>query len=356
MRCLTNAPIIAATSMILVTAAGAQIRAPIAGAPSIATAPGPAPYNAKATPTGPTSVAVSWSAVSGVRGYTVDRARTDDAACCVAHSGLITTPAWNDGALEAGKEYSFAITALYADGRTGNTEVVAATPMPTLPAVRLPRINDSDVSAAEGVLRLTPCGQKTTGGPGPGTIVPQDGTPAGARFHWTPVADMNYVVERAPERNTTTWTLVGSTCGGPSPVTVASDAVFVRDLAGGVIPDVNYIYRVTAISSTGASGWNTYHFVVPCKLAPVPRATVSGSTVTLEWSPTGACGNSPPAIDPDTYTISSSFGYTKTKSSRYWTREWIYGVPVGTHTFTMVGNYRTGGSTNTSSINVTVAY
>src|SRR5437773_6313587 len=139
MRFLFNEAILAATSMIFVAGAGAQIRTPIATAPLSTTEPGPAPYNAKAVATSPTSAAVSWNAVSGVRGYTVDRSRTDDPACCIAHSGLITTPSWNDGALEAGKEYSFVISALYFDGRVGSTEVVAATPMPELPTVRIPK-------------------------------------------------------------------------------------------------------------------------------------------------------------------------------------------------------------------------
>ncbi len=349
--------IVAMTTISLVSGVHAQIRTPIATEPLSTTQAGPAPYNAKAVATTPTSASVSWDAMSGVRAYTVVRTRTDDAACCVSQSSLLTTPSWTDAALEAGKEYSFVISALYSDGRTGATEVVAATPMPELPSVRLPR--GAELSSAEGVLRLTPCAQKSSGGPGPASISSTIGTPAGARFSWTsvPGSGVNYVVDRAP-LGTTSWTLVGSTCGGPSPLYVRDYTVEVRDLAGGVSPNGRYVYRITAIASNGAAGWNTYHFDVPCRYAPNMQASVSGSTVSLTWDDGGNCGAGMSSLPPDTYTLSSSFGFTKTKSNYSWNKETIYGVPAGTHTFTMVGNYRTGGSTRTppSSINVVVAY
>lgn len=332
----------------------AQIRTPIATEPLTTTAPGPAPYNAKGLVNSPTSVTVSWDGVGGTKAYTVDRTRTDDAACCVAHSGLITTPSWTDTSLEAGKEYSFVITALYSDGRVGSTEVVAAMPMPELPAVRVPK--SADMSSAEGVLRLTPCGQRSSGGPGPATVAPTGGSPAGARLLWTPVAGsgMNYVVDRAPE-GTTNWILVGSTCGGPSPINVSTESVTMRDLAGGVQPNGRYVYRVTAVSSNGAAGWNTYHFAVPCHYGPLAQVSVNGSTVTVTWQDGGNCGGmSSPS--PETYTLSTSFGFTKTKSAYGWTQEILYGVPVGNHTLSMVGNYRTGGSTTRTGKSFTVAY
>jgi hypothetical protein len=285
----------------------------------------------------------------------VDRARTDDPACCVAHSGLITTPSWTDGALEGGQQYVFVITALYFDGRQGSTQVVAATPMPDL-GYKLPKGADL-LSSAEGVLRFTPCGQKNSGGPGPASIIPQPGTPAGARLSWKAVisgSEMNYVVDRAPE-GTTTWTLVGSTCGGPSPIHAAMGTVYIRDIAGGVTPNSRYVYRVTAVSN-GAAGWNTYHFTAPCRALTVPTATVAGSTVTLEWTSGGPC-NSEQSLAPDSYTITSDFGYTKTVLEMGTVpRDNVYGVPLGTHRFTVVGNYQTGGTTAPVSVNATVAY
>lgn len=355
--------LLCASSMVLVVAGSAlnaQIRTPIATVSDPTTTPGPAPLNAKAVATSPTSVTVSWDAVSGARAYTVDRARTDDPNCCVAHSGLITTPSWTDGSLEPTKEYSFVITALYFDGRVGSTEMIAATPAVALPAVRLPR-DVQLLSAAEGILRYTPCGQRSSGGPGPATITPTAGTPAGGVFSWStvPGTGMNYVVERAPESNTSSWTFVGSTCGGPSSIGVSQDVAGVRDYAGGVSGGVRYVYRVTAVSSNGAAGWNTYHWSPPCQYSPRLSSSVSGSTVTIWWNESGgsACNYSVmPVYSADSYTLSSEFGFTKTRKLYGWSKEVIYGVSVGTHRFTMVGKWANGGSTIPTSIDVTVAY
>jgi hypothetical protein len=166
---------------------------------------------------------------------------------------------------------------------------------------------------------------------------------------------MNYVIDRAPE-GTTAWTLVGSTCGGPSPVRIAEATIRVRDLAGGIVQGSRYVYRVYAISSTGAAGWNTYHFQPPCAVTPTPLATVAGSTVTVKWTPPEylTCGGDR-AFTPDSYTLTSSFGFVKSGTGA-WLTETVNGVPLGTHTFTLVSNYRTGFSTPPVSVNVTVAY
>jgi hypothetical protein len=168
--------------------------------------------------------------------------------------------------------------------------------------------------------------------------------------------DVNYVVDRAPE-GTTTWTLVGSTCGGPSPIHGAMGNVTVRDIAGGVTPTAKYVYRVFAISSNGAAGWNTYHFTAPCATTPVPQATVNGSTVTVTWGNTdyiNSCGGQRIPL-PDTYTLTSDFGYTKTGTGM-WISEPVYGVPLGQHTFTLTSYYRTGYTTAPTSVTATVAY
>jgi hypothetical protein len=62
-----------------------------------------------------------------------------------------------------------------------------------------------------------------------------------------------------------------------------------------------------------------------------------------------------PSRQPESFTLTSSFGFVKTKVYG-WFQEVIYGVPVGTHTFSMVGGWRTGGTTTTSGTTVTVSY
>ncbi|HMA21877.1 MAG TPA: hypothetical protein VKO87_13795, partial [Gemmatimonadaceae bacterium] len=116
-----------------------------------------------------------------------------------------------------------------------------------------------------------------------------------------------------------------------------------------------YVYRVYAIASNGAAGWNTYHFQPPCGATPTPSATVAGSTVTLKWSATEVSCGSDFVFPPDSYTLTSSYGFTKSSTSG-WITETIYGVPLGTHSFTLVSNYRTGYTTPPATVNVTVAY
>ena len=348
-----------ATSIVVLaigSSVGAQIRTPIATEPlPAATQPAAAPYNARAVINSPTSVTVSWDAAAGARGYMVERKRFDGLIAASASSGLITAPSWTDAALEAGQEYSFAITALYFDVRQGMTSVVASMPMPALPQVRT--FKNADMSSAEGVLRLTPCGAKSSGGPGPATITGYPGSPAGARFGWTTVGSgYNYVVDRAVY-GTTNWVLVGSTCGGPSPIAGSGELLTIQDLAGGVVVNGKYVYRVTAVGPRGEVGWNTYHFIAPCRAGPVLQAAVSGSTVTLTWAEDqGAPCSRDPSAAPDIYTLKTSFGFTKQAKAYHWTQEVIYGVPVGSHTVTMVGNYNKDGSTTTSTTTFNVSY
>jgi hypothetical protein len=138
---------------------------------------------------------------------------------------------------------------------------------------------------------------------------------------------------------------------------VAPDNVSIQDYAGGVTAGKKYVYRIMAVSSNGAVGWNAYHFLAPCSNAPVPQATVTGSTVVLRWSVDNIIPCSPdPVAAPDTYTLSTSFGFTKTKKNYHWNTETLYGVPLGTHTVTMVGSYRTGASTPPATATITVQY
>ena len=107
---------VALVTSTLAATAGAQIRTPIATVPLTTSTQGPAPTNAKAVATSPTSVAVSWDAAAGVRSYLVERRQADNPTCCVSQSGLITTSSWQDVSLTAGAEYSFVVTAVYSDG------------------------------------------------------------------------------------------------------------------------------------------------------------------------------------------------------------------------------------------------
>ncbi|HEY6825845.1 MAG TPA: fibronectin type III domain-containing protein [Gemmatimonadaceae bacterium] len=335
---------------------GAQIRTPIAT--TVSTTPGPAPTNARAVATSTSSAAVSWDLAAGAR-YLIERRQVDNPTCCVAQSGYLTGGSWQDGGLMPGTAYTFSITVLYSDGRSGSTQVMATTPYPQL---------------SLGAAAFTPCVQRMSAGPDPGTISSTGGgqVPSGATLTWsaaTPTGT-NYVVDRAPF-GTTAWTFVGSTCGGPSPIAVGAanpttgkSAMWMRDMAGGAVQNTKYTYRVTRIGPSSEVGWNTVAWTSSCVLAPYATATVSGSTVTLQWPNYygNVCPGSTSAnlTKPESYTLRSSFGYVKTiapiSEMDSYVKDVIYGVPVGTHTFTLTSGWRPDYSSRPSQITVTVSY
>jgi len=333
--------------------ARAQIRTPIA---TVAATPGPAPTNVKAVPTSPTSVAISWDLAAGAR-YLVERRQTDNPTCCVAQSGYVTSGSWQDGGLSAGNQYSFVVSVLYSDGRSGSTEVMATTSFMD--------------SLSVGALAYTACTQRKSAGPDPGVIKTASlASPAGGSLDWSSPspAGTNYVVDRAPY-GTTTWTFVGSTCGGPSPITVGQadpstgkSSVRMRDYAGGVIANRKYTYRVTRIGPSSEVGWQTVTWYSGCMKPPSPTATVSGSTVTVTWSTNASdCGFYGSSLPPETYTLTSSFGYVKTAAApdgihSGFTKDVIYGVPLGTHTFSLVAGWRPDAFSVPVSTTATVAY
>jgi hypothetical protein len=320
---------------------------------TLSTAPGPAPTNVKAVATSMTSAALSWDVAAGVR-YLIERRQADNPACCVAQSGYLTMGSWQDVDLVPGTEYTFAITALYPDGRTGSTQVMMRMPYP---AVSL------------GAVAYTACVQRRSAGPDPGVVAPAGSqSPAGASLKWNESSPegTSYRVDRAPY-GTTAWTFIGSTCGGPSPIavgprdpTTGKSQIWVRDLAGSVVAGSKYTYRVTRIGPSSEVGWQTLAWVAPCAVTPSLKATVSGSTVTIGWTPAASSWCSTlPVMKPEKYTLTSSFGYVKVRQASgtdtYFT-EVIYGVPVGTHTFSLVSGWYPDASTKPSSVSVTVSY
>jgi hypothetical protein len=330
----------------------AQIRTPIAT--TVSTTPGPAPTNVKAMATSPTSAAISWDLAAGAR-YLVQRRQTDNPTCCVAQSGYVTSGSWQDGGLMPGNQYSFVVSALYSDGRSGSTEVMATTSFPAL---------------SIGTVAYDACSQHQSAGPDPGVIkttVPT--SPGGGWLNWSAPspAGTNYVVDRAPF-GTTTWTFVGSTCGGPSPINVCHAdpstgicQVWMRDYAGGVRAGAKYTYRVTRIGPRSEVGWQTVAWYAGCMKPPQPTATVSGSTVTVTWSAYAINCGTFSSLPPETYTLTSSFGYVKTAAApdgihAGFTKDVIYGVPLGTHTFSLVAGWRPDAFSIPLSTTATVAY
>ena len=116
-----------AISLSAAPAAIAQIRTPI-GEPILTGTTGPAPTGVTATPSSPTSVTVSWNAMSGAKGYLVERRKTSDTTCCSSMSGSLTVPGWTDNGLVAATQYTFRVNVTYTDGSAGFAEATATTP------------------------------------------------------------------------------------------------------------------------------------------------------------------------------------------------------------------------------------
>ncbi len=272
---------------------------------------------------------------------------------------------WQDGALQSGAEYDYTVTVLHADGRAGSTQVMVETPLPVPPTLPMPR--GAQLASADGVLRLTPCAQRTTGGPATTAARSTIISPGWVAIEWDALAPAtHWVVER--QLPTGAWKLIGSTCGGPMPVSApftgrtGTSSQGIRDATGGLgPPGTQHLYRVTAVGPSGEVGWYTHREHVPCVSGPQLFATVSGSTVTLTWSSgsLSVCGM-PSAVTvertPRYYTVTSSYGYVKTRYASTWSKEPVFGVPLGTHTFSIVGEYPPDGRTTTRSVTVTVAY
>lgn len=318
--------------------------------PTLNSSAGPAPLHAVATATSPTTISVTWDPAAAVRAYQVDRTQTDTPACCALSSGPIASNGWQDGNLQSGTQYTYTISVFYTDGRLGSAVVTAITPMP---AIRVPRI-----ASGGDLFSLTPCAQKSSNGPPPAMLEVEGQSVAGASLVW-PVVAANYVVHRSPEANIS-WSLVGSTCGGVSPIRVASYKAHLTDRLGGVQPGVPYIYRVTAVGPNGEVGWTTVRWRPPCAGTIQLSTTVNGNAVTVSGRYVSCEASAIPEVGPNQFAISTSFGYTATMppgppSFRDFNFT-VYGVPLGTHTFTVVANWYAGGASQPASVQATVSY
>ena len=104
-------------------------------------------------------------------------------------------------------------------------------------------------------------------------------------FHFAPAsAGLSYIVERAVD-GTTTWSLVGSTCGGtPSYLGpgLGTNYMFI-DGSGGLVPSTPYVYKLTAYSPTGTTAWISFRWTPPASMpvAVFTNLSHSGSTVSL---------------------------------------------------------------------------
>ncbi|HMA21878.1 MAG TPA: hypothetical protein VKO87_13800 [Gemmatimonadaceae bacterium] len=120
---------ILAVALAVPSAAVAQIIKTPIGTPTLSGTAGPAPTGLTATPTSTTSVAIGWNAMSGAKGYLVERRKTSDPSCCYNMSGSLALPGWTDNGLAVNTQYTYRVNVTYTDGSTGYAEVSATTPV-----------------------------------------------------------------------------------------------------------------------------------------------------------------------------------------------------------------------------------
>src|SRR5512141_309351 len=124
-----SAVMILAVALAVPSAAVAQIIKTPIGTPTLSGTAGPAPTGLTATPTSTTSVAIGWNAMSGAKGYLVERRKTSDPSCCYNMSGSLALPGWTDNGLAVNTQYTYRVNVTYTDGSTGYAEVSATTPV-----------------------------------------------------------------------------------------------------------------------------------------------------------------------------------------------------------------------------------
>jgi hypothetical protein len=103
---------------------------------------------------------------------------------------------------------------------------------------------------------------------------------------------INYVIQRAV-LNTSAWTTVGTTCGGPpsiwtgvgGPVGVNrfGRMTYFVDSSGGLLPATTYVYKVTAIDQNNRTDWTSFQWTSQPVLPTVQVTNYqhSGSTITF---------------------------------------------------------------------------
>jgi hypothetical protein len=295
-------------------------------------------------------VTVTWAAVPNPALYRVVRSKGLGAPG-VDLTKPVAALSYLDQSAEAGADYYYQVVAVYPDQSEGWGAPTPLAPAPTTePPTGMMLPLQVPLATAPGtavpmpftlpLAKATFCNPaQTLPGPGPTSFYAASMTSptVGIRWYQVPGA-VAYVVERSVD-GANAWTVVGSTCGGPSVFQTMSYAgeppsVVFKDYAGGLVPDTRYVYKIKAIGAAGETGWNSTRV-----RAHVPRPprwnppTIAGSTVTIRWEDQYPANYS---RSPDRYVVSSDYGWGVSKTSCIGQcKETIYGVPEGTHTFTV---------------------
>ena len=215
----------------------------------------PTGLQATASSTAPSSVAVTWSPVSGATGYVLARS-TGGVFDGATATTLVTGPdtAYTDTAAPLGSEVTYAVKAVFTGPESRQSAWSAAASVTILPA--------------------TPTGVAVVAAPSVNGL-------SEITVSWTPVAGATgYAAQRATDAAFTAAVTSIPWTSGANLVDSASSAT-------------TYYYRVAASNAGGSSGWSAGVAVTTSLEAPASLTAVTSTshplTVTLSWAaPTGA--------------------------------------------------------------------
>jgi len=214
-----------------------------------------------------------------------------------------------------------------------------------LPLQPMPPGMQPAIGALTNRLRTAVCNPpQGTGGPGPTAFY--DANTGWPSFSWEAVPGaVAYQVERAVD-GTNNWVLAGSTCGSPDAIredlSTGRPYIVFQDIAGGLRSGETYVYKVNAIGAKGEVGWNSVRWNASSALEPrFETVVIAGSTVTLTMSllagyTLGGCVSSSTPLE---VAVTAAYGLNRnvtlgTACSPLLPQVVVYGVPIGTHTFT----------------------
>ena len=266
---------------------------------------------------------------------------------------------------EAGTRGRFCVSVIRGGpGATASGETCVTTNTPSPPAPLAPPGSSEPVREVSGAPPLPTVCDPANPLPGraPASVTVTGQSPVGASVSWMPVVGaVAYALERSAQ-GSGQWTGIASTCGDSYlQGQLGQSSLSYQDKSGGVTQMASYTYRVRALGANGETGWNTVLWKAPT----IPYVSLrsdppTGSTVVLKWDQRDTDPNTGQLVaKPREFLITSSYGLSLVRSRGSFTGcgcfVEILGVPVGTHTFTVVARYPPDTQTTPRSIGVTIA-
>ena len=294
--------------------------------------------------TTPTSINLTWTAVTDATGYQIQRTQNGTTWVTLTNTGLTGASAsYTDGSLTSGATYTYRIAATSASGATAWATGTATVTLPTAPVVTATAVSSSEIdltwtqpaSETGYVIIISTDGGMNWSNPGisqTSNSYHDTGLTADSLNEFA-VAATNASGSSANSSLVALRTLLAAPSGfSATPISAneidlawtssgshATGYTIQRELTGGtwatipalaatagtvseqdlvVAAGTSYDYRIAAISASGTSAWSTQTGVVTVPAAPIVTAIAHSSTeIDLSWpAVTGATG----------YTITSS--------------------------------------------------